>query len=336
MSNNTITLEELTALANTTWEKQQEKFIPHMRQSKLFNESEWGRNTGDTRMFNELDTEKYAKNKSQGNQARQMRVQVGYEKLATLVRRGSDAIITWELRNRGKYPEINKELTDMSKTVPERMELDLSHRFSFGTATSYVDMDGVSVDISVGDGLALFATAHTVRASSQTYRNRLANNPQLSRGAMENMENLIATQTFNQFGQKQAGGDFDTLWVTDDPTTANTAMELMQSTARIDAPNAGVVNTYKAKYNVVVLPLIATDAMGVQDSTKSKYWGIASTSLSSAYFAIEQEPTMNHPAIGNNAEDVSTEDWTYTARGSYSICIVSGKWIKMSSGDGQP
>ena len=43
---------------------------------------------------------------------------------------------------------------------------------------------------------------------------------------------------------------------------------------------------------------------------------------------------MNSPQAGMNAEDVSTEDWTITTRGSYGIVSVGARWIKFSSGDG--
>jgi glycine/D-amino acid oxidase-like deaminating enzyme len=46
------------------------------------------------------------------------------------------------------------------------MELDLSHRFTFMTATAYTNNNGTSVDVTVGDTLALASTAHTVRGSS--------------------------------------------------------------------------------------------------------------------------------------------------------------------------
>jgi hypothetical protein len=126
----------------------------------------------------------------------------------------------------------------------------------------------------------------------------------------------------------------DILWTTDDPNTVNTARELLQSSAEISAPNAGVVNVYQAKYRHVVLPRIPTTAAGAPDSTKAKYWGIASSEHSTAMFAVEQEPTLITPKIGSNSEEFSTEDMSFKGRTSYGIATVNANWIKMSSGDG--
>ena len=110
------------------------------------------------------------------------------------------------------------------------MELDLSHRITFGTATSYVDMDGVTVDLTVGDGLSLFNAAHTVRGSATTYRNILSGNPAFSKSSLEGMEKLVVEETINQFGEKMAM-PFDIIFSTDDPNTVNTIRTELNSTS---------------------------------------------------------------------------------------------------------
>lgn len=329
----TVSFGEFTQLADIIWTKNDASVPETMRRSGLVNEVSMADHTGDKRTFEEIDLEEYATNKDEGDQADSAKVQAGYSKDATLVRRGKDISITVEMRKRNKYPQVLARLTNLGKLVRNRLDLDLSHRIGFGTATTYEDMDGVTVDISTGDSLALFSTAHTLRGSASTYRNRLANNPQLSKGAMEGMEKLIVEQTLNQFGEKMSQ-EFDILWTTDDPNSVNTARELLQSTAAVSAPNAGVTNVYQGKYRHVVLKRVATDKNGAVDSTKAKYWGIASSTDSTFMLGVHEEPFMNSPTAGSNAEDVSTEDWTYATRGSYMMCIVGARWIKFSSGDG--
>ena len=80
---------------------------------------------------------------------------------------------------------MSKALRSLGEATRQRMELDLTHRFTFGTATSYTDLDGETVSTTVGDGLALFSASHTVPDSSTTYRNIVANNPVFSRGGLE-------------------------------------------------------------------------------------------------------------------------------------------------------
>lgn len=330
---NTITLSDFTRLADFIWTEALSSVEKSARNSGLFKVSSFPSNTGDTREFNEIDLQEYAKNKDEGDQAEQLVVQQGYTKTLGLVRRGGDIPITWEMRKRNKYEDVVSRLTNAAKTVGNRMDLDLSHRLSFITATSYTDMDGRTVSTTTGDGFAVAYTAHTVRGSSTTYRNRLANNPQVSKGALEGMEKMIVENTINQFGEKMSIS-FDKIWTTDDPNTINTVRELLQATAEISAPNEGTPNVYKGKYQHVMLPRVPTTALGAVDSTKSKYWGLAASDKSTGFLSVEQEPTLTPPTTGSNAEDFSTEDWTFKGRGSYGIVVVNGSWITFSDGLG--
>ena len=330
---NTVTLGEFVRLADYVWQEKAMSIPQSARNSGLFREDPIPYHDGDTKEYNEIDREEYAYIKNEGDQAEVAKVQVGYSKIIKLVRYGTDIPITVEMRKRNKYQEVIARLTSLGVMLLNRLDLDLSHRITFGTATTYTNRDGVSVDISTGDGLALFSTAHTLRGSATTYRNRLANNPQVSKGALEGMEKLIVEETYNQFGEKMTV-PFDTIWSTDDPNTVNTIRELLQSTAEISAPNAGVTNVYKGKYSHKVLPRVATTAAGAPDSTKAKYWGLASSYDTSAYLAMNEEPFTNMPSLGSNAEEVSTEDWTFIGRASYGIAICGARWIKFSSGDG--
>lgn len=332
MNLNTLSFPVFTQLANVNFEKKVDSLPQYALTSGLFKQVPMANNTGDTRQFEEIDLEEYATIKDESDQATLARAQQGYTKTLTLTRYGLDQTISYEMRTRNKYEDVIARLTNLAVTVTNRRDLDLSHRLTFGTATSYTNKEGRSVDISTGDGLALFSTAHTLRGSSSTYRNILAGNPQLSKGSLEAMEKMRVENTMNQFGEKMAV-DADILWTTDDPNTCNTARELLQSTAEISAPNAGVPNVYRAKYRHVKLPRIATDANGAVDATKAKYWGLASKMDSSAYIGISEQPRLNAPSMGSNAEDVSSEDWTYTARIGYGIAIVGARWISVSKGD---
>lgn len=323
----------MSKLANVIWGKAFDSVEPRMRKSGLIKEYPIPQNTGNTREFSEIDSEEYADNKGQGAQAERAKVQQGYTKIMYQKRIAKDIGITYEDRTQNKYPEVTARLTNLATLAVHRLELDLSHRIGFGTATSYVDKNGETVDISTGDTLPLFYSAHTLKGTATTYRNRLANNPKLSKGALESMERLIVEETLNQFGEKKAM-TFDILWTTDDPNTVNTAKEYLQSTADITGSNAGVVNVYASKYRHVILPLIATTAAGLTDTTKRYYWGLASSANSTMYLGIWEEAHLKTPSEGNNGEDFSTDDWQYGVRAGFGICTVNGTYIKCSTGDG--
>lgn len=333
MELNSVTLSDFTKLATVLWTKGLESVPQTMRKSGLFKEVSIPSNSGNTREFSEIDGQEYAKRKGESDDANRAAVQQGYSKTMTMYRVALDIGISYEMRTQNKYPEVVARLTNLGRQVANRMDLDMAHRITFAAATSYTDMDGQTVTTTTGDGYALAYTAHTLAGSSTTYRNILANNPRLSKGALEAIERLITENTYNQFGEKVAM-PFDILWTTDDPNTVNTAREYLQSTADVEGSNSGVTNVYQSKYRHVVLPRVATTAAGAIDTDKRYFWGVASSQYSTAYLGVWEEPRLKTPTEGSNAEDFATDDWNYGARGGYGLCTVSGAWFKMSKGDG--
>lgn len=332
MELNTVSLGVFTRLAGVIFGKAVDMVEQNAKNSGLFVVEDIPENSGDIRDWTEIDLELYADSKPQGNQAGRARVQLGYNKSASVKRFAKDIGITYEMRRFNKYPDVIRRLTNLAQMPVNRLELDLSHRLSFGTATTYTNKDGEVLDISTGDALSLFNTAHLLRGTATTYRNRLAGNPQLSKGALEGMERLVTEETLNQFGEKVTV-KFDTLWTTDDPNTVNTALEYLNSVAAPDFANSGVANVYKAKYKHVILPLVPTNAAGTVDNTKRRYWGIASSAISDAHLGIWEAPHLKNPADLNAGEEFSTDDWNFGVRAGYGIAIVSGRWVKFSSGD---
>ncbi len=332
MELNSISLSVFTRLAGVIFAKALDMVDKNIRGSGLFVEEAMPENSGETRDYTEIDLELYADNKPQGNQAGRARVQLGFDKLVTVKRIAKDIGITYEMRRFNKYPDVVRRLTNLAMMPDNRLELDLSHRIGFGASTSMVDKNGATVDLTVGDGLALFSTAHLLAGTPTTYRNRLAGNPQLSKGALEGIERLVMEETLNNFGEK-VSVSFDILWTTDDPNTVNTALEYLRSVAAPDFPNSGVENVYKAKYKHVKLPLIPTTATGAVDNSKRRFWGIASTMISDAHLGVWESPHLKAPSDLNAGEEFSTDDWNFGVRAGYGIGIVTGRWIKFSSGD---
>ncbi len=190
------------------------------RSSGIFKVVSIPANSGDTREFSEIDLELYATIKDEGDQSQRAQIQQGYSKTMSVDRFSKDIGITYEMRTRNKYPEVIARLTNLAQLVPQRQDLDLQHRIGFGSATTYTNKEGNTVTISTGDDLALYSSVHKLRGTSSTYRNILANNPRLSKGALEGMERLITENTFNQMGEKVTQS-FDVLFTTDDPNTVN-------------------------------------------------------------------------------------------------------------------
>lgn len=331
---NINSLSDFVLNATILWNRGLESVPQLARRSGIVKELPIAMNTGNTRKFSEIDLEEYAKKKKESDQSARARVQQGYTKEGTLYRVSLNIGISYEMRTQGKYLDIQQKLTNLGAVGPNRLDLDLTHRLTFFSSTSYTDMDGETVDITVGDTLALGSTAHTLRGSSTTFRNILANNPQFSRGALEAMELMRVENTFNQFGEKMTIKD-DVIFCGDDPNTNNSIDEILKSTTNNTQNNEGVMNVYQGKYRKVVFPRLATTAQGGVDTTKRKYWGVASSMMSTFYLGVHEEAHMiAPPTSGNNAEDPQTDDWDFGTRMGYMICIPSASWIGFSKGDG--
>ena len=334
MELNTITLSDFTKLAKVIWLKAKDSVPKIVRGSGIFKIVPIPSNSGETRNFDDIDLNEYASVKGQSDQASRAGLTQGYDKTMTVYRVAQDIGISYEMRKFNKYPEVVARLTSLGRLADNRQDLDLSHRITFATAVSYTDMDGRTVATTTGDGFALAYSAHRVSAdNSKTYRNILANNPKLSDGSLESMERQVVENTINNIGEKMTM-PFDILFTTDEPTAVNMAKKLLKSTSAVDGLNEGVVNVNQSKYRHVILPRVATDKDGAVDTDKRYYWGLASSSYSSAYLGIWEEAHLKTPSNLNAGEEFSTDDWNYGVRAGYGIEIVSGRWISFSKGDG--
>lgn len=335
MEMNTVELSDFVKLAKVIWKRGYDSVDQAMRTSGLVNVLSIPQSTGNTREFSSIDTNEYLTYKGESDQAARGQVQQGYTNTMVSYRVAENIGVSYEMRTQNKYPEVTNSLMNAGAKGAKTMDLDLSHRIGFGTATSITDRDGRTIDITTGAGSSqqLFDTDHPLNGSTTTYRNRLANNPRLSRGALEGMERLVVEETYNNLGEKVTA-IFDILYTTDDPNTVNAAREHLRSTAEPAAPNAGVVNPYQSKYRHVILPRVATTAVGARDTDKRYYWGIASSAMSSFYCGIWEAPHLIPPAASANSEDEQTDDWEFRNRAGYGITIVDAAWIKFSTGDG--
>lgn len=328
----TVSLPDFVSRSEIIWKKGAEGFNPVMRNSGIVRSVPIPSQTGNTREFSAIDLELYASKKGERDEAKYTKTQQGYNKVGRLTRFGKTQVISHEWMKHGKYADIKSTLSNLLPLGMRRMELDLQHRFGFAASTSMTNQDGDTVDLTVGDGLALASTAHTVRGSSATYRNILANNPAFSRSALEAMEKMRVENSFNQLGQKVPCSD-DVLWSTEDPNTVNTIRETLRATASTTVEaNNGVPNVYQSKYRHVVLPLVATDKDGNVDATKAKYWGLCSTMESSMYLGVSEEPYVIPPSTGDGT-NILTDDLYYGVRAEYMIVIPDPKFFSLSKGD---
>lgn len=325
ISLNTVTFPELTDLMERNFKLVGGLIQPVAKQ--LFITETVGPGEGELKLIQEYDTTTYAKAKPQGVDAKRASFGIGYYIAIRMKRIGIESEITWEMRRLNKYQEVMAVMTGLPHFCPQRVELDLTHTFTFATSTSMTDMDGNTRDLTVGDGLAFASTVHTLKFSTTTYSNRISGDPLFSKGSLEAAELLTTTDIMNNFGERRVM-DFNTIITGNNPTVVNAVKQFLRSTSDNTQLNPGVVNVYEGKYRHVVLPYLATTAVGATDSTKKNWWVLAAINQGlrglQAYY-VEWEAHNMIPSTAGNGQDIHKDVWYFNARQAYQIGVVAGR-----------
>ena len=328
----TLTFPEFTDLVRHIWVEEKDKIVPVARQLFIFDPI--GSGQGGTKRYDELDSDTFADYLAEGTDSSKAKHGVGYNVTMTARAFSKEVDITWPMRVQNRYQEVNDKITSLASLIEQRQELDLTHRLTFATSSSYTDKNGITVATTVGDGNVLAYATHALAFSSTTYSNRVTADPAFSESALEAAMNLATSNIYNNFGEKRVK-NFNVIFMGEnDQASIKSAQQLIRSSADPDAVQSGVTNVYMGKFRLVVLPYLSTTAAGAYDSTKKRWWGIAAVGQGSAgwqaYLGEWVAPELFSPSIGSNGEDIHNFNWTYSTRGMYGICTVSPKGIIFS------
>lgn len=281
----------------------------------------------------EFDRERLAEQKLEGQASAQRGIAEGYSKTFTRKTISITRKTSGEAYLGLKAHKLAENVTAVAEDIVDKIELDMRNFIGLGTASSYTDNGGFTVDTTVGDGLSLFNATHTLKESSTTYSNVLSGAPSFSEDAMESAEDYFAYNIMDNYGKRQTIKP-NTIITADKATMKNRVIRMLKSISpeAIEGTansNANVKNTYGDKYTHLVIEF-DVDANDITDSTKSYYWFLASLGGSprksfQAYYVKWLSP-MVAPA------EVNQDAWTlsYTARSAYAIGAVSGKGILIS------
>ncbi len=318
---NTLTLPELTDLVRKTFIFQNQHIERNARQ--LFIEE--FPDAGDSKRYDEYDVETYANFKPEGVDSKKSKGGVGYNVTMNSRTFSKELEITIEMRRHNRYKVLGGQITSLAGFCENRLDLDLTHRFTFAGSTSYTDLDGETVTTTVGDGLALLSASHTLAFSSTTYNNIVTGAPAFSETSLESALLIAATQVFSNFGEKR-NMNYNTIVTGNDPGTMRTVQQLLRSTADPDAVQSGVANVYSGKYNHVVLPNLATTAAGAYDSTKRRFWFLVAAGQEmlgwQAYVGIWMAPQLLTPNDANAGMDVHNLNWTYSTYSMHGVVVA--------------
>lgn len=289
--------------------------------------------SGTSTIFAErIITSQYANQVPEGEPADTYPAQTGYEKAAYIEYYKKNISITRTMRVAGKENEIQDNIRSLIEAPTDRLELDLAHRFANAWSTSYTNKDGISVDVSMGDGLAMISASHTLTGVATTFSTQLTGNAAFSKSAMELGQQIGQRNTYNNLGENV---EFKATHVvtTDDAVTVNQVKELLNATANPTSDNANTYNVYKNAVQHVIVPRIATDANGQRSTSKEKYWFLVDSNLSSFYLTILEQPYLRTPSNVSTAVDFLTENLNFLSGVSYGIAVVSARGIVGSKGD---
>jgi hypothetical protein len=325
---NIVTLSEFTDLVEKTFSDYSK--LPDENAQQLFIRDDLSAHTGNTKRYDEVDTETFANLKLEGADAAKASVGVGYNKTMTAKRVAKEIDITWEMRHYNKHVEVGNKLVNLASFCPTRLELDLTHVLTFCTSSTYTDMDGTTVTVTGGDANPIVYATHALAFSSTTWRNRVSGDPAFSQGSLESAELLMTTDVLSNYAEKRVM-NFNTIITGSDPNTKRAVKQLLESTADVDGVQSGLMNVKRGAYRHVELPWLATTATGANDSTKRRWWFVAATGQGvsgwQAYLGIFEPMNLKKPSAGNNGEDVHSDTWTYGTRMSYGICALSGRGL---------
>lgn len=308
-----------------------ESFRPAGDVRRIFHKEtgDWSTNL---KRIQEIDRERFAEEKVEGQSSAQRGISQGYYKEFQRKTISVTRLISGEAFKAMTAHGLVQHATQTSADVIDKIELDMRNFLGYGASTSYVDNGGFTVNLAVGDGFAPFYTAHTLKNSSVTYSNILSGAPSFSESALESAEDYFAYNVLDNNGQRITMKP-NTIITADKASMKNRVKrtlgsmspEAIEGTANA---NSGVMNTNKNKYEHLVVEFDVT-ALNVTDSTKSFYWflgclgGLPETSFQ-AYYVSWLSPEVTPP-------EVNQDKWTmsYTARAAYALGAVSGKGMLM-------
>jgi len=258
----------------------------------------------------------------------------GYKINLQQARIGLQREVTWVMRKFDKYKQIGKTMKGLGKSTGERIELDLANFLSYGfdqLDPTYVNIDGETVNCKSGDALSNFNDAHTVTGSAATYGNRIT--PKFDSAGVALQAALEKFALFLGHKGQLVSTNPRIILTSNDPETVLNVKKLINSTTIPGQSNSNVVNPFKGDFIHIVAPALAKDKDSAYSAAFAKQWYLIDDSnIEQAVLEVSEEPHFVAPKDGGNADDVSTDVWSFTSPAAYDYGIVEANYIVGSAG----
>lgn len=293
---------------------------------------------GVIKRFDEKDFSSFASTKPEGAPARRAKFGIGYHKDVLLKRIALELSLSQEAIDFNRWEDVVGLASELGKTAPYRINLDKTHfAITFAQGTSYVDMDGYTIDTTTGDGLSIANAVHTLAFSALTYTNILPGAPAFSKSSLIAAEIIARNNTLDNYGIPKAY-EWTHIWCSGSANNTESIQQFLRSISDNTQSNPNVENTYRNRYKMLVLQQLDTNVFGQRDSTKSNWWGIGAFSgditsgkRNAFVYAQWEAPHMKPaPTADNNANDFSRDIQKYGVRAGYGLCALNGMGIVYS------
>jgi hypothetical protein len=324
---NTMSVPEMQDLVKKSFVKETHRPAADVR--KIFHKETCDWSTS-LKRIQELDRERFAEQKVEGQSSAQRGIAAGYYKDISRKTISVTRVVSGEMYKALTAHKLAQYAIQTGADIVDKIELDMRNFIGYGASTSYTDNGGFTIDTTTGDGLATFYTAHTLKNSSTTYSNILSGAPSLSESSLASGEDYFTYNVMDNYGQRISMKP-NTIITTAKAVMINRVRRILGSLSpeAIEGstnPNSGVMNVNKNKYKHLVVEFDVT-SLNVTDSDKSYYWllgalgGMPETSFQ-GYYVSWMSPEVA-PA------EVDQDKWrmSWTARACYGIGAVSGKGL---------
>ena len=277
-----------------------------------------------TSEYSHIDSPGFARRKDEGSAFAVGSPRQGYTLNLTKSRIGLSEAVTWDMRKYDKYREIEKKIRGLGESTAMRIELDLTHLFTFGLqGSTYTNMDGETVNTVTGDGVQIFSDSHTITGSATNVDNYNGTTA-FSRTGLEAAERLFTNMV--NMNDVKVKPKPNMIITSDEPAVVNSVAEFLRSQGAPDTSERAD-NVYKGKYQHLVLSLLATTNLGAPTSTGRYYWMLADTKHKDAIAEFSENPTFTMGMPGNGGEEFLTENWWSKSSASYAYGVLDYKWI---------
>lgn len=294
---------------------------------KIYRNDPFMSGQGTLKTYTEKDTQTYGNRQQEGTTGQLVKFGIGRTLNFTFNDYGNATTLTAKARIANKYPDFINTI-DIPLMLNERRVLDGTHLLTFATVASHVDMDGVTVDDTVIDGLSLINASHTTALSGDVFTNIVTANPEFGKAGLLVAETVLRNNTVDGYNALRSVSP-NLVITSTDPTVMYNVRQITGSSTEVGQTNSGVINALM-KYQHIALSKLDTNANGGRVTTKSKRWFLADTNLLEAVYCEFQAIANGKPMEDLLQGYAGVHDVTFPSFGAWVYRFITPSGIVCS------